>query len=141
MPGTPHQQVRGNLIPDSDGDGPYELSPAVNIKKATIAYNDAQDKVLFTLPAGAIPILWVVEVSTAFNSSGTDQLNLGDGTTFNQFLSALDVSSTGQKTTGFAVGKVGTPLTVDTDITARYVQGVADASAGLAFVALLWQLP
>lgn len=141
MTGKVHNHNYGSTIRDDDNYGPYLLGGGVMEKTGTIAYNDAQDKVLFTLPAGARPLLWIVEVVTAFNSSGTDQLNLGDGTTFNQFLSALDVSTTGQKPSGFVVGKLGVPLTVDTDITARFVQSVADASAGLARVICLWSLP
>jgi hypothetical protein len=141
MTGSPHQQVHGNLIADSDGDGPYVLGSGVNVKKGTAAYTDTADKVLFTLPAGAILLLWIIDKSTAFNDSGTDQLNIGDGTTYNQFLSALDVSATGQVTSGFVVGKLGVALTVDTNITARYVGQNANASAGAATIILLWCLP
>lgn len=141
MTGRVHTEVPGNVYRDADGNGPYLLGGGVMEKTGTIAYNDAQDKVLFTLPAGARPLLWIIDKSTAFNSSGTDQLNLGDGTTFNQFLSALDVSAAGQVLTGFVVGKLGVVLTADTDITARYVQSVADASAGQATIICLWSLP
>lgn len=140
MTGTVHNIPYQTVMPDSDGDGPYQLNPVVMRKKGIINYNDAQDKVLFTLPAGAVPLLWIIDKSTAFNDSGTDQLNLGDGTTYNQFLSALDVSATGQVVTGFVVGKLGAQLTVDTDITARYVGQNADATAGKATVICLWSL-
>lgn len=140
MTGQVHKQNRGSVYPDGDGYGPYLMGGGVMAKVGTVTYTDTADKVLFTLPEGAIPVLWLIDKTTAFNSSGTDQLNIGDGTTFNQFLSALDVSAAGQVLAGFVVGKLGVPLAADTDITARYVQSVADASAGAATIICFWQL-
>lgn len=110
------------------------------VKFATIAYTDTTAKNLFTLPKGAIPIAWLTNVTTAFNSSGTDLLDIGTPASGARFANDIDVSSVGQKLTGYVPAELFTPLTDDTQITGLYAQSVADASAGAAVVAVIYML-
>lgn len=105
----------------------------------TVAYTDTTAKTLGYLPRGAVPVQIFVDVATAFNSSGTDQLSVGKSGTTNHFISALDVSSTGRKspTLTNVAASIGTS---DIAVVGIYAQGVADASAGSATVTILYTL-
>jgi hypothetical protein len=112
----------------------------IGVALASIAYTNTAAKTLFTLPKGAVIIAWLVNVRTAFNSTGTDLLDIGDTTTANRFANDLVLSAAVQLNTGAQVAELFTPLTADTVITAIFVQSVADASAGLADIACLYYL-
>lgn len=127
-------------IEDGDGFAPPSYGGALAVKYASVAYTNTSAKSLFTLPKGAVIIAWITNVGTAFNSSGTDLLDIGDTATGARFANDIDVSSTGQKLTGYVVSELNVPLTEDTTITATYAQSVADASAGAAVVACLYML-
>ena len=105
---------------------------------ATVAYTDTTAKNLFVVPNGAIIVGIDVNVSTAFNSSGTDLLDIGKTGTANHFKNDLDVSAAGQTVTGWSnLGAVA----ADTQITATYVQSVADAAAGAARITFTCLIP
>lgn len=108
---------------------------AVLMAQNTVAYTDTVAKTLFTLPAGARVIDIKVDVETAFNSSGTDLLDVGKSGTNNHFLDDLDVAATGRKAPTLTnLGRNATPIVV----TAIYAQSVADATAGSATVTFLY---
>lgn len=127
-------------VRDGENFAPPNYGGPLAVKYNTVAYTNTTPKSLFTLPKGAIIIAWITNVGTAFNSSGTDLLDLGDTATGARFANDIDVSSTGQKLTGYVPTELNTPLTEDTVITATYAQGVADASAGAAVVACVYML-
>jgi hypothetical protein len=131
-----------NLLTIKDGEGfsvPNYGGPLA-VKYNTIAFGDTTAKNLFTLPKGAIPIAWITNVTTAFNSSGTDLLDIGTPAAAARFANDIDVSSVGQKLTGYVPAELFTPLTEDTQITGLYAQSVADAAAGAAVVACIYML-
>lgn len=134
MTGQVHNIPHDHINPDGDGYGPYAIGGQVNQKIGTVAYTDTAAKVLMTLPAGAIITDVMVNVVTAFNSSGTDLLDLGLASSGAALANDLDVSATGQITSGFVPGALHVALDVDTDITATFAQSVADASAGAASI-------
>lgn len=128
---------RSDITPPSYGSangGPLAVA------RSTVDYTDLTTKQLFTLPKGAVIDSWQVNVRTAFNSSGTDLLDIGDTSTGARFANDLNVATAGQLVTGFVPAELNTPLVADTIITAIFVQGVADASAGLADVACRYYL-
>jgi hypothetical protein len=123
---------------DADGFAPAQHGGVVNVKYAAFAYTDTTAKALFTLPKGAEIVGWNVNITTAFNSSGTDLLDVGDGTTANRFANDLVLSTAAQLVTGFDPDEMFVELTDDTTIYATYVQSVADADAGQATLACFY---
>lgn len=105
----------------------------------TVAYTDTTAKTLFTLPAKAVPVQWIVNVVTAFNDSGTDLLNVGKTGTDNAFAAALNVASTGQLVTGFVVTALNVELPSPTTVVAKYTGENGDSSAGSAQVTCIYR--
>lgn len=104
--------------------------------RSTVAYTDTTAKDLFVIPANADIIGILVNVTTAFNDSGTDVLDIGKTGTGNHFKNDLDVSSTGQTVTGWSnLGDVGASAVT---VTATYTGQNANSSAGAATVTVLW---
>lgn len=113
---------------------------AVFAKTATVAYTDATAKDLFSLPAGAVPIDVLVDVTTLFNDSGTDLLEVGKTGATTHFFGSLDVSSTGRKTptrTNLGVSVGTSPITVQ----AKFTGQNANANQGAAVVTVLYIMP
>lgn len=138
--GKTHQQARGNIVADNDGYGPYLLAGGVNCKAGVVTFEDDAPRTLFTLPAGAIIVNAVVNVSEAFNDGSASVLDLGLGADDDGLAVALDVEATGQITSGFVPGALFTPLEEETDITATYTGTAEDATAGAATVAVFYIL-
>lgn len=100
----------------------------------TVAYTDTTAKDLFVLPADSVILGVFVDVTTAFNDSTTDVLDLGH-TTGSEYKNDLDVSSAGQTVTGWsALGDVGTSSVT---VTGTYTGGTGDPTAGEATVTFL----
>lgn len=119
---------------------PYSLKTALSegvtlFAQNTVAYTDTTAKTLFTLPAGARILDIKVDVETAFNSSGTDLLDLGKTGTANHYINDLDIAATGRKAPTLTnLGASTAPITV----IATFVQSIADATAGLATVTVIY---
>jgi hypothetical protein len=128
-------------IVDGDGFAPPLLGGSLAVKHNTIANTNTTPKNLFSLPRGAVIVGWIVNVRTAFNSSGTDLLDIGDSSVGNRFKNDLDVAAVGQIVTGWVQSELFTPLTADTQITGTYAQSVADSNAGLADVCCIYYQP
>lgn len=130
-------------IRDTEGFAPPQYGGTLAVKHNTVAYTDTAAKALFTLPKGAVIVGWSVNVRTAFNSSGTDLLDIGNTGTGDAYCADLDVSSVAtlrESTAAFVEAGMFTPLTDDTPITATFAQSVADASAGEADVCVFYYL-
>lgn len=97
----------------------------------TLTYNDTTAKTLFTLPAGSRLTRLLFNVTTAFNGSGTDTVNVGDGTTQNRFAAAVDVSSAGSSAVASADSG---QLSAETAVKAIFVDQNSDASAGTVLI-------
>lgn len=122
------------MVHTSDGFGPIQLGGVLNVRFADIAYSDTTAKKLFTLPKGAEIVAWQVNVKTAFNDSGTDLLDIGDGVSANHFADNLNVSAVGQSQTGFDADELAVPLTAETAVQATFTGQNTDASAGSATI-------
>lgn len=108
------------LLVDQYGRVPYVL------------HSDTAAKILGVLPANAHITRVNVFVLTAFNSSGTDLLDLGIPGTANKYINDLDIAATGVKApTVTAIGPVGENAL---PVIATFVQSVADATTGKAFI-------
>lgn len=129
---TEYRQVplAGNLVPG-----------AVHALRATVAYTDTTAKTLFTLPAGAIIVDWVVNVTTLFNDSGTDQLDIGVSGTLEKFAANIDVSSAGLKTTGIVAAEIGAVQASATVVQAIFTGQNANANAGAATIMCRYYVP
>lgn len=101
--------------------------------RATLAFTDTTAKALFTIPAGAYIVEWVINVTTAFNSDGTDLVNLGITGTAAKFASALDVSTTGLKT-GVVLTQIGALQATAQPILGIYAAGGSAASTGAMII-------
>jgi len=124
------------LVGDANIVREESASQAVFQSRATVSYTDTSAKTLFTIPAGADIIGIIVDVTTAFNDSGTDLLDIGTSSDGDYFKNDLDVSSVGQTMTGWShLGDVGSS---DITVTATYTGQNGDASAGQATVIFLW---
>lgn len=75
-----------------------------------------------------------VEVTEAFNGSGTDQIRIGHRTDDDAYMALLDVSSTGIKTAvlGAGIGYDATPR----EVLAEYVNGGGEPTEGKAIVTM-----
>lgn len=133
-------QAHGGIIADQDGFGPAALGGRVNVKFASVTFEDTTAKALFTLPQGAEIVDWQVNVTTAFNGSGTDLLDIGKAGDGDAFANDLNVATATQLKTGFVPSAMFTPLAEDTTVTATFAQSVADADAGEAVVACFYIL-
>lgn len=134
-----HSVPRGAIIPDGDGFGVPALGGVLNVKYGALTYEDAGvATTVFTLPAGAIPIAWLVNITAAFNSSGTDLLDIGTTGSAAAYANDLDISAIGQIPNGYVPGALFTQLEADTPVIATYTQSVADADAGALTIGCIY---
>lgn len=107
----------------------------------TVAYTDTTAKELFTLPANAQIVEVYVDVTTAFNDTGTDLLTVGTAADPDAFVDDADVSSAGRKlgsANATAAANMATVGTSDVAIQAVYTGANTDASAGAARVTVTY---
>lgn len=123
-------------IPVDDGAG-----GVVQVARATLAYTDTVAKALFTIPAGAIIIDWIINVGTVFNDTGTDQVNIGVSGTAAKFASALDVSSTGLKTSGVVAAEIGAVQAAAAPVLGIYAGQNANPSTGAMSIMCRYFVP
>jgi hypothetical protein len=132
--------------------GPYRLGTikegaarncGVNVvsQSATVTFADTTAKNLFILPAGAQVLSIFVDVLTVFNSSGTEVLDIGKTGTANFFVDDQTLTALGHFNCTFVAANVATIFnvgTTDIQVTATFVQSVADATTGSARVTFLY---
>lgn len=129
------------FVTDSDSFAPPTYGGAVATIFGTVAYTDTTAKNLFTLPEGAVVVGITVNVTTAFNDTGTDLLDIGITGTGNYYANDLNVATATQITTGMQVARLfSTPLAEDTIVTATFIGQNADASTGEATVCFFYIL-
>lgn len=119
----------------------YASGGAVTTLRATLAYTDTTAKALFTIPAGAYITAWVINVTTAFNDSGTDLLDIGVSGTQQKFAASVDVSSTGLKSSGVVAAQIGAVQASAQAVTGLYTGQNSNASAGAATIMVQFYIP
>jgi hypothetical protein len=109
---------------------------------ATVAYTDDGSAVaIATIPANSQIIDLYVDVLTAFDGSGTDLLDLGDGTTANLYADNLDLSSAARvrgSSDASQLAELDDVGSSDVTIYATYTDAGGDASAGSARVTVVY---
>lgn len=109
----------------------------------TLAHTDTSNKALFSLPANAVIVDVICHITTAFNDSGTDKLNVGiTSGDPDEYVDDLDCSATGVNRCGDAAdmpatgrGDVGSSSIT---VLGKYTGQNGDASAGAATIEILW---
>ena len=114
------------------------MAMKVVVMQGVVTRLNTTAKALFSLPAGAIPLLATVQVETAFNDGGTDLLSIGEGTDNTHFASGINVSTTGAKL--IALNESGN-LTKQTMVTATYTGGSGNSTTGRAKVNMIYATP
>jgi hypothetical protein len=130
-------------VSDEYGNVPPRIGGSVAALRATIAYTDTTNKALFEIPAGAVLIDYYVNVTTLFNDSGTDLLEVGfadniDGLVDDLVVSSAALTRAGAGATTPATLLNDTPLTEPAVLYAKYTGQNANASAGAAEFVLLY---
>jgi len=116
---------------DSDGF-PYPI-PGVQLAKfASFTFAVAAGTALFTLPNNAEIVGWMLNVTTAFNATTTNTLDVGVAGAQQQFAATLALGTAGQFVTGFVGTQLFTRLPGVTTVTVRYNQTGTAATAGAA---------
>jgi len=118
-------------------------------QKAAIVYSVATAQTICIVPAGSQILEIYIDVTTAFNDSGTDLLDIGDGTTADLFLSAVSIAPTGRiigsSDAGGSGGMIGWQNlgsgTADVTIKATYTGQNANASTGAATITVIYAVP
>lgn len=121
--------------------GTGSLTSAVYCQRATLAYTDTTAKTLFTIPDGAVIIDWVLNVTTNFDSDGTDQVDIGITGTAEKFAANLDVSTTGLKTTGVVTAQIGAVQSGAQVVKGIYAAGGSAASQGAMVIMVRYFTP
>lgn len=121
------------------------IGPMVLRQRGSIVFSVATAQTICTVPANSQIIEIYVDVTTAFNDSGTDLLDIGDGTTADKYFSAVSIASTGRIIGSSDAGGSGglsgwqtTSTTADITIKATYTGQNADASTGAATITVLY---
>jgi hypothetical protein len=121
------------------GSGLPRVVPAGNLRaqRATLAYTDTTAKALFTLPAGAQIVGFVVNVTTEFNGDTSNVIDIGDDTTVDRFVAEYDCG-TGAAGIALAASADEAALSAATVVTGVYTPGGGTPSAGAATLTCLY---
>lgn len=113
---------------------------SLETETVVVEYGDAGSAITVAeFKEGDIVMEVLLDVKTAFDGSGTDLIEVGDGSTSNKYLAQTDVSGTG----GTVGSQETTPLvpavheTADGHIEVLYTDANSDAAAGKAYVTVV----
>lgn len=117
-------------------DGGEGESQAVFSLRGTVDFADDGVPVsIGLLPVGALIVGATVDVTTAFNDTGTDLIDVGNGTTADFYQADIDGAVVGQTVDGWSnLGEVGS----DVEVTATYTGQNSNATAGEATVTVFY---
>jgi hypothetical protein len=130
-------------VSDDYGNVPPRIGGSVAALRATITFEDTENTALFEVPAGAVLIDYYANVTTLFNDSGTDLLEIGfadniDGLVDDLVVSSAALTRAGAGATTPTALLNGTPLAEPALLYAKYTGQNADADAGEADFVLLY---
>lgn len=110
----------------------------VHAKRATLAHTDTTAKDLFSLPAGAQILDWQINVTTAFDDSGSsDIIDIGNADTADAYVADFDCGTAGLTV---SPSTVETALAEATTIKGVYTPGTG-ATAGAATIVVHYIIP
>lgn len=107
----------------------------------TMAFGDTTAKNLFILPAYSQILSIHIDVTTVFNSSGTDLMDIGVTGTANLYWNDAVVSALGRVLTSSGTPAFSEWASVgasDVQVTATFIQSVADATTGAARITVVY---
>lgn len=104
------------------------------IENDVVFGDDGSPIIVGSLPPNSIITAIKVLVNTAFNSSGTDLLIVGNATDDNRYADAVNLSSIGPATVNQLNVGIVESASESTEILAQYDQSVADATTGSCLV-------
>lgn len=110
---------------------------------ATVAYTDSTAVTIGTIPANAQIVDINIDVTTAFNASGTDTIAVGKTGSAAAFVTATSVATAGRAsvaTTGVYTAWADTGAS-EVTATATFAQTGTAASAGAARVTIVYRSP
>ena len=138
--------VKAGTIKDTTGStvgtdvanvGSVVMTQAANV----VFGDDGTTTTIATLPANSQIIEIYVDVTTAFDAGTTNTLDLGDGSTADQFADALDVSSAARLLATSDVSQITNLIDIgasDVQVVATYNQTGTAATAGAATVTVVY---
>ena len=121
------------------GAGQNVGSPILT-QTGTIAHTDTSVTVA-TLPANAQILEIVVDVTTAFNDTGTDLLDIGDGSTANLYADNLNLAALGRVLGSSDASQLGNYADIgasNLSVVATYTGQNGNASAGAARITVYY---
>lgn len=107
----------------------------------TLAYTNTTSKALFTIPAGAYIVSWTLNVTTLFDSDGTDLVDIGITGTAEKFAANVDVATTGLKSSGIVAAQIGVVQASAQPVLGIYAAGGSAATQGSMIVAVTFYIP
>ena len=138
--------VKAGTIKDTTGStvgtdvanvGSVVMTQAANVVFAA----DGTTTTIATLPANSQIIEIYVDVTTPFDAGTTNTLDLGDGSTADQFADALNVSSAARLLATSDVSQIPNLIDIgasDVQVVATYNQTGSAATAGAATVTVVY---
>lgn len=126
-----------NYPQNADGFVPPRHGGTVSCAVGLVEYTDSTAKTLFTLPAGAVPIFWWIDIPTDFDAGTSNDLEIGLSSDADYFATAIDIGTQGvilAGATNTVAARLGVRLTEETAITATYTEAGTTATAGQAYV-------
>lgn len=112
-----------DFIQDSEGFGQPEFGGPIAVMHNTFDKEDTTAKTLFTLPAGAIPLEWWIDVTVDFDAGTNNDIDLGIDTDDDYFAADMAIGTLGVfrlGDTGYVLGRVGVQLVVPTPVEVTY---------------------
>ena len=117
-------------VADADGRVPPKFGGALAVAESgAIVFGDDGNAInIWLMPPGTELVALIVLVTTAFNDSGTDLLDLGNTGSGTAYATDLVVSAVGTQV--IAIDPTTGPLDEETYLTAQYDGQNSDSSAG-----------
>ncbi len=122
-----------NFNANTDGFAPPQFGGTTACYYGTIDFEDVTAQTLFTLPFGAVPVEYVINVTTAFNAGSGNTFDVGLGATGDNIANGAAAGSIAVLRAGSTLVSgltLGVPLEEDTAVTAVYIPSGTAASAG-----------
>lgn len=131
---TSFQNPAGNFVTSSDGFAPpAAFGGTTAILHGTFEFTDITPKTLFTLPAGAVPVSWVVDGITDFDAGTNNDIDIGLSSNPDYFIDGMGIGTLGiflPNDTGAVNGRLGVGVTEPVDVVATYIPTGTASSQG-----------
>ncbi len=135
-----------NYFANTDGFAPPNFGGSVACWYGTITYTDTTAVTLFTLPLGAVPVEYLINVTTAFTAGSGNTFDVGLGATGDNIANGAAAGSVAVLRAGSTLVSgltLGVALEEPTAVTAVYIPSgtAADAGSLTVFVSFIMTNP